>query len=47
MTYIPSLHGRKRGYEAGEAMKWGTHPTRWSERAEEQIIATVHAFHRS
>ncbi|WP_216821084.1 neutral/alkaline non-lysosomal ceramidase N-terminal domain-containing protein [Singulisphaera sp. GP187] len=48
MTYIPSLRVWKEGgYEAGEAMKWGTHPTRWSERIEEQIIATVHELRRS
>ncbi len=28
-------------------MKWGTHPTRWSERAEEQIVTTVHELRRS
>lgn len=48
MTYIPSLRVWKEGgYEAGDAMKWGTHPTRWSGRAEEQIIATVHELRRS
>jgi hypothetical protein len=48
MTYIPSLRiWKEGGYEGGDAMKWGTHPTRWSERAEEQIIATVHDLRRS
>ena len=28
-------------------MKWGTHPTRWSERTEDHIIATVHELRRS
>ena len=42
MAYIPSQRVWKEGgYEAGDAMKWGTHPSRWSERAEEQIISTV------
>jgi hypothetical protein len=42
MAYIPSLRVWKEGgYEAGDAMRWGTHPTRWSERTEEHIIGTV------
>ncbi len=42
MAYIPSLRVWKEGgYEAGGAMKYGTHPTRWSEKAEEHIIRTV------
>ena len=43
MTYIPSLRVLKEGgYEAGDAMKWGTHPSPWSENVEEQIVGTVH-----
>lgn len=48
MTYIPSLRvWTEGGYEAGDAMKWGTHPTRWSARAEDDIIATVHDLRKS
>ncbi len=48
MAYIPSLRVWKEGgYEGGDAMKWGTHPTRWSERTEDHIIATVHELRRS
>jgi len=48
MTYIPSYRvWREGGYEGGEAMKWGAHPTRWSERVEDQIIGTVHELRRS
>ena len=42
MTYIPSLRVLKEGgYEAGDAMKWGTHPAPWSVNVEEQIVDTV------
>ncbi len=42
MTYIPSLRVLKEGgYEAGDAMKWGTHPAPWSENVEEQIVGTA------
>lgn len=42
MTYIPSLRvWQEGGYEGGDAMKWGSHPTRWSDQAEEHIIGTV------
>ena len=48
MAYIPSLRVWKEGgYEGGDAMKWGFHPTRWSERTEDHIIATVHELRRS
>ena len=48
MAYIPSLRVWKEGgYEGGDAMKWGSHPTRWSERTEDHIIATVHELRRS
>jgi neutral ceramidase len=41
-SYIPSLRVWKEGgYEGGDAMKWGTHPTRWSRDVEAQIIGTV------
>ena len=43
MTYIPSQRVlREGGYEAGGAMKWGSHPAPWSDQVEEQIISTVH-----
>lgn len=46
-SYIPSLRvWREGGYEGGDAMKWGTHPTRWSSRVEDQIITTVHELRR-
>jgi len=42
-SYIPSHRVWKEGgYEGGDAMKWGTHPTRWSEKVEGHIISTVH-----
>lgn len=42
-TYIPSLRVWKEGgYEGGDAMKWGTHPTRWDQGVESLIIRTVH-----
>jgi hypothetical protein len=41
-SYIPSLRiWKEGGYEGGDAMKWGTHPTRWSDKVEEQIVSTV------
>lgn len=41
-SYIPSLRVWKEGgYEGGDAMKWGTHPTRWSSSVEEHIIGTA------
>ena len=48
MTYIPSLRVWKEGgYEAGDAMKWGSHPARWSDKAEEHIIRTVHELRKA
>lgn len=48
MTYIPSLRVLKEGgYEAGGAMKYGTHPAPWSETVEEDIVGTVHRLRRS
>ena len=42
MAYIPSLRiWKEGGYEGGGAMKYGTHPTRWSDKAEEHITSTV------
>ncbi len=42
MTYIPSLRVLKEGgYEAGDAMKWGTHPAPWSENVEAQIVGSA------
>lgn len=42
MTYIPSLRVLKEGgYEAGDAMKWGSHPAPWSTNVEEQIVGTA------
>lgn len=47
MTYIPSLRVWKEGgYEGGDAMKWGSHPTRWSDKAEEHIMGAVHKLRR-
>lgn len=47
MTYIPSLRVlREGGYEAGDAMKWGTHPAPWSADVEEHIVGTVHRLRR-
>lgn len=47
-SYIPSLRVWKEGgYEGGDAMKWGTHPTRWSSRTEEHIVGTVHELRKS
>lgn len=48
MTYIPSLRVLKEGgYEAGDAMKWGTHPAPWSEQVEEHIVSTVHRLRKT
>lgn len=48
MTYIPSRRvWEEGGYEGGDAMKWGTHPTRWSGDAEEHIVKTVHELRNS
>jgi hypothetical protein len=42
MAYIPSLRiWKEGGYEGGGAMIYGTHPTRWSDQAEEHIMSTV------
>ena len=42
MAYIPSLRiWKEGGYEGGGAMIYGTHPTRWSDKAEEHIMSTV------
>lgn len=42
MAYIPSLRiWKEGGYEGGGAMKYGSHPTRWSEKTEEHITSTV------
>lgn len=47
MTYIPSLRVWKEGgYEGGDAMKWGSHPTRWAEGTEEAIVSKVHELRR-
>jgi hypothetical protein len=47
-SYIPSLRVWKEGgYEGGDAMKWGTHPTRWSAGVEDHIISTVHELRKS
>lgn len=47
-TYIPSLRvWTEGGYEGGDAMKWGTHPTRWDKGVEEHIIRTVHDLRAS
>lgn len=47
-TYIPSLRiWNEGGYEGGDAMKWGTHPTRWDSKAEEHIITTVHGLRKN
>ncbi len=42
MAYIPSLRiWKEGGYEAGGAMVYGSHPSRWSSNAERQIVSTV------
>ena len=47
MTYIPSLRVLKEGgYEAGDAIKWGSHPAPWSEQVEEQIVGEVHRLRK-
>ncbi len=46
-SYIPSLRVWKEGgYEGGDAMKWGTHPTRWSAKVEDHITSTVHELRK-
>lgn len=48
MTYIPSLRVLKEGgYEAGDAMKYGSHPAPWSDQVEEQIVGTVQRLRKS
>lgn len=48
MTYIPSRRVlAEGGYEGGEAMKWGAHPSTWSDKVEEHIVSTVHRLRRS
>ncbi len=48
MTYIPSLRVLKEGgYEAGDAMKYGSHPAPWSDKVEEQILSTVHRLRKT
>lgn len=47
MAYIPSHRvWSEGGYEGGGAMKYGTHPTRWSEKTEEHIVSTVFALRK-
>ena len=47
MTYIPSLRVLKEGgHEAGDAMKWGSHPAPWSDKVEEQIVVEVHRLRK-
>lgn len=42
MTYIPSFRVLKEGgYEAGDAMKYGSHPAPWSDQVEDHIVGTV------
>ncbi len=42
MGYIPSRRvWDEGGYEAGGAMVYGTHPSRWASSVEERIIAAV------
>jgi hypothetical protein len=42
MAYIPSLRiWQEGGYEGGGAMIYGSHPTRWSDKTEENIVSTV------
>jgi hypothetical protein len=42
MAYIPSLRiWQEGGYEGGGAMIYGSHPTRWSNKAEANIVSTV------
>jgi len=48
MTYIPSLRVlREGGYEAGDAIKWGTHPAPWSENVEDHIVGAVHRLRKT
>ncbi|MBX7208485.1 MAG: neutral/alkaline non-lysosomal ceramidase N-terminal domain-containing protein [Verrucomicrobiaceae bacterium] len=47
MAYIPSLRvWTEGGYEGGGAMRYGTHPTRWSEKTEAHILSTVFALRK-
>ncbi len=47
-TYIPSRRvWEEGGYEGGDAMKWGHHPTpKWSGEVESHIADTVHELRR-
>ncbi len=47
-TYIPSRRvWEEGGYEGGDAMKWGQHPTpKWSGEVESHIADTVHELRR-
>jgi len=47
-TYIPSRRvWEEGGYEGGDAMKWGHHPTpKWSGEVESRIADTVHELRR-
>jgi hypothetical protein len=48
MGYIPSLRiWQEGGYEAGGAMIYGTHPSRWANRVEDEIITTVMELRKS
>lgn len=48
MGYIPSLRvWREGGYEGGGAMVYGTHPSRWNDQVETQIVDTVKALRGS
>lgn len=48
MAYIPSLRvWTEGGYEGGGAMRYGTHPTRWSDRVEGHIMDTVFDLRKS
>lgn len=48
MGYIPSQRvWDEGGYEGGGAMVYGTHPSRWASRVEEQIVDTVKELRES
>lgn len=48
MAYIPSLRiWQEGGYEGGGAMRYGSHPSRWNEKVEEQIVSTVHEMRKA
>jgi len=48
MGYIPSLRvWQEGGYEGGGAMVYGTHPSRWDDQVEGQIVETVKELRRS